>query len=151
MAAADKRPPLRHKRVRDKWTCQYPFTDKDGVKRPGNGRKFRVGEPGKEQEIELFPSGVLCGLLHRTQRCLYKWEKEFNFPQSIYMYEDDGRTIRWYSRAQLKRIELLYNGVGRLAGKNRDKLAKFIKLVSSDTVWLADRPLAEREKDANAL
>lgn len=110
-----------------KWNCWFEYTNDTNAVIQGKGRKMLVDGV----ELELFPSAVLCGMLHRTLRCLYKWEKNFGFPQALWRIRDDTHTNRWYSRRQLIAIRAAYEACGRLQGKSRPKLSQFIAAVRS--------------------
>jgi hypothetical protein len=118
----------------------FDYTDKEGVKRRGWG--WAVNLEG--QTVDLFPSGVLCGMLGRSQKCLYKWEKEFNFPPALFRLLDDPSRSRWYSRKQLIAIRTIYEACGKLAGKDRDKLKQFIAAVRR-VFTMVDQPAKERD------
>jgi hypothetical protein len=108
------------------WSCTFEYVDKNGALVQGKGRKMLVDGV----ELELFPSAVLCGMLHRELKCLYGWEKNYGFPQSLWRIRDDTHTNRWYTRKQLIAIRTAYEFVGRLKGKeNRLKLGQFITAV----------------------
>lgn len=121
--------------------CVFEYVDKDGIARKGKGRTFLIDN----QRLELYPSGVLCGMLHRSLKCLYAWEAEFRFPRALYTVSDDNRKNRWYSRKQLMGIQAAYNLFGRLKGKNRADINKFIGSLHS-WFYSIDCPVLKREK-----
>jgi hypothetical protein len=136
------------------WTCEFVFEEeieietKDGkrkekVTRRGKGRTFNI--PGKG-DTDLFPTGVLCAILGRSRKTLYKWEKDYDFPPALYDLAEDQRRKRWYSRNQLIGIQHAYNSFGRLRGKNYDKLPMFIATVRAFFVSV-DYPARKRESD----
>jgi hypothetical protein len=122
-----------------RWNCEFSYKDKAGVEYKGKGRSFDVNGI----TIELFPSGVLCEMLHRTRACLYVWEKEYGFPPALWRVEDEGRKNRWYSRRQLIGIRTVYEQFGRLGKKNYGDLPKFIAAVRS-FFYTIDRPTEKR-------
>lgn len=143
-------PPLRRKRERGLEVCHYlyqdsqgkpllggngaPLVDVKGRSLKGVGRIFRLPLDGEPATVDLFPIGVLAAILNRTYRCIYKWEKEHGFPQSLYLIEDDGQKKRWYSRAQLVATRKLYEHYGCLKGRgNEKKLKEFIQSLLS--IW----------------
>ena len=109
------------------WNCVFEYTDKEVVPRKGKGRTFVIdGTP-----VDLFPTGVLCAVLHRSRKALYVWEEKFGFPYHMFHLADDQKKKRWYSRQQLTAIKTLYEHptFGRLRGKNYNKLPDFIAAV----------------------
>ena len=149
MEVVNSPPPLRLRRARNKWTCELEYRDKKGLKCLGKGRVFLLDHgQGNVQELEAFPIGVLCGILGRSYRCVYKWEKDYAFPKALYNFEDDGQKKRWYSRAQLLMIQSLYQTFHRLEGAHKTRLKEFIKLV--DAVWISlDARAVPKEKDGS--
>lgn len=108
------------------WTCHFEFVDKDGSVKKGNGRTMNVDGV----IIELFPSSVLCAMLHRQLKTLYGWERDFNFPRALWKVRDDAITNRWYSKKQLIGIRAAYEHFGCLKGKeHRHKIHQFISAV----------------------
>ncbi len=126
-----------------KWTCTFDFVDHEGVKRKGKGRTFHIDG----RDVDLFPSGVLCAVLHRSRKALYVWEEKFGFPPALFHLADDERKKRWYSRQQIAAIRALYEheAFGRLQGKNYNKLGQFVASVR-DVFWAVH--LLERKPDA---
>lgn len=131
------------------WTATFVYTDKEGVSRKGKGRTFCI----EGQDIDLFPVGVLCGLLGRSYKALYKWEKNFAFPQALYRVTDSDqarmrmRCNRWYSRKQLLYIGALYTTYGRLQKKNRTSLPQFVAAVRK-SFFTIDMPIKDRSTSA---
>lgn len=105
-----------------KWTCSFEYVDKDGIKRKGKGRTFTIDGV----DVDLFPTGVLCGVIGRSRKTIYGWEASFGFPQALYYLTDDGRKKRWYSRRQLVAIQTLYNAYGQLKKENYGRIHQFI-------------------------
>jgi hypothetical protein len=93
--------------------------------------------------MELYPSGALCKVMERTQRCLYGWELSFNFPQALWRVRDDKVTNRWYSRKQLIAIHTISQAFSWLRGKNRSKLPAFIEAVRK-VFYTIDQPTVQR-------
>lgn len=119
MSGADRRANGALKR---RFDARFAFVDHEGVPRVGLGRTFVIDG----RSLELFPIGVLCGVIHRSRKAIYKWEEHFGFPRALYRVEDDLKCNRWYSRSQLEAIRALYVEFGSLAGKHRNNLGKFI-------------------------
>ncbi len=122
-----------------KWTCFFPYTDREGRPRIGKGRTFVIDG----QDIDLFPTGVLCAMLGRGRQALYVWEEKFGFPPALYHLADDERKKRWYSRRQLLAILHLYNAYGQLKKTNYDKLHQFIAAVRH-VFYSVDQPTEAR-------
>lgn len=143
MPGMPKRRAIREKdgRVRLPWTCVFLYVDREGIERVGKGRTFTIGE----QDIDLFPVGVLCGMLGRHRRAIYKWEKNFGFPPALFRVSDDKKCNRWYSRKQLVAIRTIYEHMGNLRGKDRVKLRPFITAVKK-VFYDVDAPLVKREE-----
>lgn len=95
--------------------------------------------------VELFPSGVLCGMLGRTNRALYKWEQFWGFPRALWTIADDARKLRWYSRRQLIAIRTIYERFGKLSKKDRENLPRFIAAVRA-VFYIIDTPIEQRTK-----
>jgi len=119
-----------------KWTCTFEYKDKEGVSRKGKGRTFDLPEIGA---TDLFPTGVLCAILHRSRKTIYGWEENFGWPPALYHLEEDARRKRWYSRKQLVAVLTAYECFGRLRGKNYNRLKEFIATVRE--IWyIVDQP-----------
>jgi hypothetical protein len=125
------------------WDCVFEYQAKDGTKKQGKGKRFVVDGV----TIELFPSAVLCAIMHKELRTLYAWELRFGFPRALWRNRDDSRCNRYYSRAQLLFIQALFNHYGRLKGPNRDKLKQFIESVKT-RFFTIDIPIEQRERKA---
>jgi hypothetical protein len=122
-----------------KWTCTFDYTDHEGVSRKGKGRTFTIDG----QDLDLFPTGVLAAVLHRSRKTLYVWEEKFGFPPALYFLADDERKKRWYSRKQLTMMRAAYDHYGELTGPNYKKLPEFISVVRK-LFYSVDRPITER-------
>jgi len=97
-------------------------------------------------DVDLFPTGVLCGAIHRSKNTLYEWEELYGFPRALYRMTDDKRQQRWYSRAQILAILETYRGVGELKGKvNRARFPQFIAAVRT-FFYTIDAKTAELKK-----
>lgn len=128
--------------VKIPYNCFFEYVDKEGITRKGKGRIFVVNG----QQHELFPMGVLCGVLGRHRRAIYKWEKNFGFPPALWRVRDDRNCNRWYSRKQLIAMKVIYEKFGCLRGKHRNNLKQFITAVRA-VFFIVDRPIEERNKD----
>jgi hypothetical protein len=116
------------------WTCSFEYVDKEGITRVGKGRTFDI----EGKQVDLFPSGVLCDMLGRSQKTLYQWEHEYNFPVALYYLNEDSSKKRWYSRNQLMAIRHVYEHCGRLAGPNRGRFHAFVEGVRA-VFYVVDR------------
>jgi hypothetical protein len=121
------------------YTSEFEYVDRQGVTVVAKGRVFNVGD----QEVSLFPVGALCGMLGRTHKCIYKWEKNFGFPQAMWRVQNTRGCNRWYSKKQLLAIQSIYNHMGRLQKKNRSKLHAFVAAVRK-VFFTIDKPIKER-------
>lgn len=117
------------------FNCFLTYRDADGAMRKGKGRKMVVDGA----ELELFPSSVLCAIMHKDLRCLYTWERDFDFPQAMWRIQEDAKANRWYSRRQILAVNELFNRFGRLKGKHRKMLPNFIAAVRS-VFFIIDQP-----------
>lgn len=117
------------------FTCVFRFTDRDGIERVAKGRTFIIDG----QEVDLFPIGVLCAMLGRDRKTIYKWEKDYGFPAAMWRVREDSNCNRWYSRAQLTAIRAAYEYFGRLAKSNRRQLSTFIAAVRK-VFFTVDQP-----------
>lgn len=139
------RPPSKRRRIQK--DCKFEYVDKDGITRTGKGLKFDIDGT----EVELFPSGVLVGMLGRSHKTIYNWEENFGFPPSMYRVLHRGQRTRWYSRKQLIAIRTIYEKMGRLKGENKAKLPQFIAAVRA-VFFTLDMPPQEakpREDTSN--
>ena len=127
------------------WTCQFPYVDAKGAKQVGRGRTFYLDD--KKQHVDLFPSSVLAAVLHRELRTIYKWETAYAFPRPLYTVEDDKLRKRWYSRAQIEIVELIYNRVNRLRHKNNEKDFHAFIFAVQQVFYTADAPTEKRTPD----
>lgn len=126
--------------VKIAWTARLEYVDREGTRRIAKGRTFVV----EGREIDLFPVGVLCAVLGRSHRAIYKWEESFGFPPALYRVSDDKKCNRWYSRKQISAMRAIYETFGCLRGKNRTKLRTFISAVRK-VFYTLDAPVEERD------
>lgn len=133
---------LRYKngQLRIPHTCEITFTNKNGEV-TARGRTFEVE---KGTRLDLFPVGVLCKMLDRNHRTIYRWEKNHGFPAAMWRVKEFPGCNRWYSRAQLEAIVNVYDYFGRLSGKKRNKLGTFVSAVRS-LFFTVDMPEKKRE------
>ena len=124
-----------------RWTAFFPYIDREGRERIGKGRKYVV----RDVEVELFPISVLCGILHRHYRTIYRWEMDYGFPMATWGIREDTHTKRWYSRKQLIAIRTIYESYDRLRRESFAKLPQFIGAVNM-IFGMIDFP-AERKKE----
>lgn len=124
------------------FTSKFEYLDKTGQPTIARGRTFII----EGQELDLFPIGALCGMLGRSHKCIYKWEKGYGFPQAMWRIQDVKGCNRWYSRKQLMAILAVYKHMGRLKGENRSKLRAFVAAVRK-VFFTIDRPIKDRSNE----